>query len=469
MFRKKRMRENQQTTYSVPAHPLEMTYEKPAYSMPMIGVRQNLLTNYRLSSYNMCRELRRDYHLALFRASIKALNCDVVEIGSIAPYSKYAFTPHVSYLYVRDPVLMLHDKHLVISTYGNESYRSRDIIKKVREITGYQHWSINNTYFEGGNMFYIPSLQTVLHGLAPGGHYGKRDCKKKFLQSRREDYYKVDPAETNRRLNKIFNRMGIDIMGLDLHPDVLTYNKSKVREHFYYHLDCFMQVLPDGRLIILNKKILSEYDQMRLQRLFGDKFIDLAYSDYLTKPVIFNFIAIPNEDNFTLISPTLPDSVLENLSKLGLSLITPESLDAEHERYNKEHAERVADILKSEGYVEADATNLATHLSRNIYGYRLENGKSLSLEKLEKKMFYQLDDCYRNQPISFVYGAGGPHCFTTEIVPIKALSLDKAKKVKQNDYAFFNRLKDSSPDKTHEVVPIGLQLDFQKNIELSIS
>lgn len=435
---------------------------KPTYSLPIIGVRKTLLSNYRVNSYNMCRQLRRDYHLALFKASIKALNCDVVEIEANASYSDYKNISRIDYPYVRDPAVVFHDKHLIISTYGNEKYRSKDIIKKIKKMTGYMHWSINNAYFEGGNLFYVPSLEVVLHGIHPGGHYAKKS-KLEFLTSQPEDYYKVDPVQTNQRLKKILGLRGIDVLGLALHPDVLTYDNSETREHFYYHLDCFMQVMPDGRLIILNKKILSEADQLRLQHLFGDKFIDLAYPDYLTNPVIFNFIAIPNEDSFTLISPTLPDSVLEGLAKLGLSLITPESLDAEHARYDKEHAKKVAEILRSEGYVDANAVNLATHLAPNIHGYRLDNGKRLNFAKIEnmgKKMSDKMDNCYRKKGISFVYGGGGPHCFTTEIVPTKAIGANQLKRPKQNDCAFFNMPKDPSIDQANEVQSMDLRPDF---------
>ncbi len=459
MFRNKRIREEKknnsdQKSLNVP--------EKLAYTPPLIGVRKNLLRNCRIYSDNMRQELCRDYHLALFKASIKALNGGVVDITTNVPYADYASIPHVGYLYVRDPVLILHDKRLVISTYGNEYYRSQDIIKKVRKITGYQHFSIDNAYFEGGNMFYVPSLKVVLHGLAPGGHYGKKESKKNFLTYKREDYYKFDPSQTNIRLKKALNHHGVNVIGLELHPDVIHYDKSKVREHFYYHLDCFMQVMPDGRLIILNKKILSGYDQIALQNLFGDKFIDLSYPDYLTNPIIFNFIAIPNEDDFTLISPTLPESVLASLSKLGLSLITPESLDPKHERYHKEHAKRVAEILKSEGHVDASATNLATHLAININGYRFKNGKELSfddIDSLGKKMSCKLDDCYSNQKISFVYGLGGPHCFTTEIIPSKPVRVCNTKKVKQNSCAFFSQ-KTENVDPPQKAVSMDLRPDF---------
>jgi len=429
------------------------------YELPTFGIRRRTL--YASDVYNndveMGLELVRDYHMALFKATITALNCQTVEIGTSAD-NKFKRTSELEYRYVRDPAVILHDKRVVISTEGNRRYCSEDIIRKVQEKTGYESLEIKNAYFEGGNIFYFPEKKILFHGLDPSGHYGL--IRPSFhTKDTKLEYTKVDPVSTNRTLGKALKPFDIYVVGLRTNMDLISYKNGNVHDDYYYHLDCFMQALPDGRVVILNKNMLSESAQRRMQQIFGDDFIDLAYPDYLTKPVLLNFIAIPYESKFAIISPNLPDSIIESLSHLNLKVITPSMLDSRHAHYNRVLAERVVVELAKEGYDTMNAGNLATHLPWKNKGYALTDGKRLGPEYRDKALgndSVPIDDYFSKNEVSFVYGAGGPHCFTTEIIPIKpkinALCLDKPKPLLpkiQSKFAFFKNNPGCNEEKHH--------------------
>lgn len=219
-----------------------------------------------------------------------------------------------------------------------------------------------------------------------------------------------------------------------LNPQVLAQLDTEgypIRDDFYYHLDCFMQLLPDGRLVILNKNILLNSSWMKLQILLGDRFIDLSYLEYLTQPFIFNFIAIPKDDSFALISPRLPESVTKALSNIGLKIITPDTFDPSNKYFDREFACSVAKILRDEGYLEAQYANLTTNFSENKHGY-IFNGKVLLKTDVDKITSPQtIAAFYKNAPLSFMKGYGGPHCLTIDLVPSIANS--------KNTQAFFNK------------------------------
>jgi hypothetical protein len=164
--------------------------------------------------------------------------------------------------------------------------------------------------------------------------------------------------------------------------------------------------------------------------LLGDKFIDLAYPDYLTEPVILNFIVIDKENHFFLIAPSLPKSVRESLARLNLSVITPETFTLGNEYYEEDFARKVAEILKGEGYEKANAYNLATKIAKNKHGYSCNHGKTITHAELTSWNLGLSKYCEYN-PISFVVGGGGPLCLTTDIVP-------NLPTVSHNEYALFN-------------------------------
>lgn len=410
---KKRLREDAETFKKTKIVKKSSYYfeKKPIYNPPFFVMRRRAMDEIYRDRDNKSKQLIRDYHLALFKASIKALNSDVIEVFSESQ-NRYTLNKP-EYRYVRDPVVVLHDIGLILSTEGNKKYLSDEIIKKIQEQTGYHSIQVKNSYFEGGNVFYVPQKKCFLHGFDPDGHYSK--TKTSYYTTPRKDYYKIDPAITNKNIDNLLKKYGIKVKALALNPKLIAEDQDDVIMHYYFHLDCFMQLIPDGRLMILNKNILSKRSQKKLTSIFGDNFIDLAYPDYQTNPMMFNFIAIPKDDSFAIISPTLPDSVIESLEKQGLQVITPETLTAGSARYNSEFAAKIVKELEKEGFIGMTPMNLATHLATNQKGYYLCNG--ITASALLKTTFRSADDEYKKTPIKFVYGGGGPHCLTNEVNP----------------------------------------------------
>lgn len=78
------------------------------YNLPIFGMRKRLLDLNSSSSKSQMRALRRDYHLAILNASIRALDCKVIEIAS---EHKPVYLRVPEYPYVRDPAVILHNKN----------------------------------------------------------------------------------------------------------------------------------------------------------------------------------------------------------------------------------------------------------------------------------------------------------------------------------------------------------------------
>lgn len=383
--------------YSEP-HSYPVTSLRTRYVSPVFGLRRRIIDmGDAHERRTLEEELTRDYHMALFKATIEAAGAKTMEISDTSLRDRL-----YEYPYVRDPVVVLHDQQLIITTHDNRIYGSGDIIREVEQATHYKKLVIDKAYFEGGNVFYFPSQKILFHGINPGGHYN-------------ESFHQ--PIDTNIQLSRALKPYGIRVQGLMVSSDF------KRRLGNYYHLDCFMQHLPDGRLVILNKKILSKLSQMKLEKIFKEKLIDLAFPEYIANPVMFNFITIPKEKS-VIIAPTMPRKVIAALTKLHFTVVTPDCLDYRRSRYNMKLAEKVVTFLHKEGYVGATQTNLASHLPINKFGYLLKNTDRFFVNfKNFKNGFTQkwVDEYYKRQSISFVYGYGGPHCFTLEIVPPKCI------------------------------------------------
>jgi hypothetical protein len=118
---------------------------------------------------------------------------------------------------------------------------------------------------------------------------------------------------------------------------------------YYYHLDCFIHWVPNGDIIILNKEMLSEQSQILLEKHKhpNARIIDLAYKDYIEKPVILNLLSVKDSaGNDILFSSKLPIEIRRSLSQYGYTLITPDSFYPESEDYFKELAETVWDAFE---------------------------------------------------------------------------------------------------------------------------
>lgn len=373
-------------------------------------------------------ELIQSYQHALLQATVMSLGCKVIAVES--PWK-----------FVRDPVLILPDHRLMIYTPDNEKYAA-DILLEEGKKLGYQNLKIENAYFEGGNVFYRIKDQAIFHGLNPDGNYFS------------DEKYIVPTETTNEALTQALSSRGITVYGLELNPSLMD---TEVHYKFYYHLDCFMQ-FDKKRIFILNKKILSDASQELMQKKYGKNFIDLGYENFLTEPVLFNFVLIRHKiKNKTItyaIAPLLKDEIKIALRKLNIIAITPDMLDARNANYDEWLARKVALQLQKKGYETATATNLATHIPKNIFGYQLANGHMppdirdgarCGMIEESRRLFadakvsnmMSLDDFYKNHSeINFFIGQGGPHCLTTDIKNQK-LTLPFRKR-KTDRFSFFH-------------------------------
>lgn len=348
-------------------------------------------------------ELVKAYKIALLKATLIAAGGEVITIVDSKKERKLTIYP-----FVRDPVLTLPDQDLMLYTYGNLQYGAKDILQQGEEKMGYQALEVEGSYFEGGNIFYSQKRKLLLHGLNPEGRY--------------HESFKPEPSQTNQHLSEKLSPAGISVHGLELNPLLMEYKNRRVQAYNYYHLDCFMQLLPDGRMIILNKEILSPSSQEKMKELFGDDFIDLAYPDYLSKPVLFNFIALQKNNQTQVISPVLPEYVKNALQQLQINVITPDSLNSRMSNtFDITFSEQVASVLQKEGYETANAQNLTTHVPKNVNGYGLDNGDRLSSNIRDTALGASgkpLDEYYATgTPTLFTKASGGPHCLITDIAP----------------------------------------------------
>lgn len=344
------------------------------------------------------------YLTALMKAIVEAIGGKVLPI--LESESKGAFEGN--HPFVRDPVVILQEHNLMLHTPGNYSTGAMDIVMLGKKF-GYTAEKIMDAYFEGGNIFYYAPKKIFLHGIDPPPESRYSVC---YIGSRT-----TTPQKTNEVLSKILADRGISVVGLEINPIIKA---QKDVHDKYYHLDCFMQLLPDGRLVIVNKEILSKASQEKLLEIFGSNFIDLAYSGYLS-PILFNFLSIPINDQIHLLSSFLPEEVIQALKNLQLKVITPGSVDATNPAYNRELAEKVAFKLQEEGF-DATEGNLTTSVPKKRNGYFAEDGTLIPFDEIDRlygSNFLSLNEFFREVYLvnGFNYGGGGPHCLIADIAP----------------------------------------------------
>lgn len=377
-------------------------------SKPIFGIKKREITarlikqeSGEIDPNRLFSELVLIYHHAVLKALLTCFGTEVIAIENGKP------PKHKNcHIFVRDPVLIFNDLNLMFFTEGNKPFGAMDIVAE-GEKRGYKAEEIADAYFEEGNTLYSTTQKVLFHGLQPGGHY----------------FLKVNTLQTTQKLKEKLASHGIAVYGLKLNSNLFKNVRGlEIVTQHYYHLDCFMQLLPNGRLVILNQKLLSKESIAKLKEIFGKDFVDLAYADYLAKPVLFNFFALQNDNKIIVISPELPASLLKFLRDLDLVVITPNMLDARDPNYDSKLSEKVAKELQKEGYTTASTGNLAIHLPANDNGYPVDDGRSFSpflLNMGDEHGRDKVDKVYCCHKISFTYGsvAGGPHCVIADILP----------------------------------------------------
>lgn len=239
---------------------------------------------------------------------------------------------------------------------------------------------------------------------------------------------RLTPAETQAAFNEIstaymtkntFKKRGLQFHSLTLNPtltkaralyfssplylgsraipkDHPEYTFAKALTQYYYHLDCFMSVLPDQRVLVLNMKLFSDESQALLRETIGDKLIDLEYEPIYERPVMMNILPIQTHDAETvLLVNNIPGELSTTIhDKTGLLVKT---------------AQLCFDDLPDA--IEIDLP--------------IQDPCKLSVEKKGTKGIIHLNS--RTEKTDFVFDTtaaeldfmiqkGGPHCLVTEIL-----------------------------------------------------
>lgn len=349
-----------------------------------------------------------DYHLALIRACLKVLGAPVIDLETVGDKVS-SFT--------RDYAVVLENKNIILLPADlEEREQCMHVMESIAKNSNYKLMEIKGAHFGGGNCIYLPHLNLLLNGVGLSGgdseNYKGPDGDKK-----------ISLTKTYERLQSELKSLGIEVMGIKFNPEIVGGNFKE----FYYHLDCFMQFLSNGKLIILNKKMLSEDCRKFLEDKLQDKFIDLEYEGYLEKPILLNWVEIrAGEANYCLV-PNLPDEIIKKLNLLGLTVITPSALDPESPRYDRKFCEKVVEELNKIGFKYANLRSLLSpSFFKEIFSYR-----TLSMDENIVSPWEELNVKEDNKiPASikkifnfnFVFREGGPGCLTFKLnLPKKAV------------------------------------------------
>ena len=304
-------------------------------------------------------------------------------------------------IWSRDPVVIFPDKKKILCTTSGDEGRAiiqQNIYTEINRRDSDYEVIETDAYFEGGNVFYLrgnkENNMLLLHGNNAEGHY-------KMSQ----ESYEHQPNIQTEKLSNSLKDLNIKVLGIDLSSRVLL--KQLFVAYNAYHLDCFMQAMPDGRLLVLNKEIISETSWNNLSNELGEKLVDLKYDDYLSCPVKLNFVTIPTKDTFYVVSGNLPSALFMKLQELGYIPITRELF-------------LPSSVFFHEGLNDALMKNMrAIGFQGNFPAMSLlsENDRPEELVKL------LLSSNIYDDPFD-VDGHGGLHCLTLDVPNLGVVSPD---------------------------------------------
>lgn len=339
---------------------------------------------------NKHREPADQYQVSLLAAVIRTSGGEVVEVtGSLKPTQRHGDR------WLRDMVTLLPDrKQVLLSSKGcsTRAAMQRSLMAHLQTIDPTYRMLEVDVYFEGGHLFYLPGQNILLHGNNLGGHY---------YQSTGH-YLEYPPIEQTQKLAERLAVEDIRVIGIELSDIVKTQlHDNTTLGDFVYHLDCFMQLMPNGRMLILNSAILSAESLAQLHEILGDRLIDLGYEDYLTTPTLLNFITVPYQNEVRIISHSLPQAVCDRLASLGYTqLITNQTLLPSSNGYHAEFAQATCRAMKGMGYTK----KLDNH-SLLCNPQQENSGASVLSTLLGEDAFESLNPGY----------SGGIHCLTLEV------------------------------------------------------
>ncbi len=376
--------------------------------MPVFVVGEKTLDSRQLRDLqvNTGYELEALYSNDLFKACLHAAGATVLEQGIATSTVSGSSTGGImngrrrtiarSSLFTQDPFVRLPDLNVVLTTPRMHS-DAMQILTAVEDVMSKEEViNVEGAYLEGGNVIYLQEKRVLLHGLNPYGFYRQG--------------WKPSPEESNPLIEEAV--ADLRVVGLLTHLDC-AYLHSEI----LYHLDCYMQALPDGRLVVLNKAILSETSWAELEEILGDKLIDLGDPDYKRFKQL-NFVSFMNAGKLVIVSSPVSDYLRSKLEDIGATLVTPENVDARSPYFNPRLAEHAAEWLRSKGYASALDQSLCTHLPKKTTGYETTDEENVPCDIYDSALgeyCVPLDTYLSESSITFDCGRGGPHCLVNEI------------------------------------------------------
>lgn len=323
-----------------------------------------------LESDDMAEVVKSEYLKGVIKALIKEAGGNVIDFDNFDINNSF-------YVFTRDIGIVLDDLQILLASKEfNQSKSTTELLNAIKKQFNYQLITIPDVRFIGGDIFYLPQHKVLFYGVHPSKEYKSKTV-------------------LHDKLSCELKPRGVNVMPLELAGECTR------SENFYYHLDCLMEALPDGRLIILNKKLFTSESYRKLQTLLGPKLIDLEYEDYELKPVMLNFIAVKKGDKITCVSPSLPKELIEKLRKLNLDVITSDMLDpTQPELYSPLLCKKVCKHLIDDNFLDINPESL------------LLNAHS---RKYHPALFYPCRPLLSKEERQLLMKAGGPHCLTLEV------------------------------------------------------
>lgn len=374
------------------------------------------------------------YHFSFIAATIEAIQGKVLDMASYREVNDDLENLQSSFS--RDFAITLEDKRVIL--IPSDYLDFNDTAGMLWEISKRYHLQLVNvpgSYFEGGNALYAAKEKVLLHGRHPAGGY----------RMSYRGFYFVPIIETEERLTNALKSFDIKLVSVHLSAEILS--RESLYCFYFYHLDVFMSYI-DGRLFILNKKILAPTSCKELENIFGERFIDLQYEKYLSEPCFINILAVSNASGTKYLCTNIPAEVAAAFKKYGLEIITADMLDSESANFNFELACKVAAKLSEKGYKNVNRLKLTTEVPEYGNQFFFENGEPFldSTENIH---------AIPAEKFTFNYCGGGPRCLTMSI------NIDKQPRLFRRR-SFIEGL--SKIQVSHEAETSEEKKDFKKNV-----
>jgi N-dimethylarginine dimethylaminohydrolase len=349
------------------------------------------------------------YRMHLRTALLKALGANTVAVG--LPKKKLltsSFTGHVRDItFAQDSLLILPDKKLCL-TPQLLADEGGALFKKIPSDYHYHLRKVDGCHFEGGNLIYAPERLAVLQGWYPAGYH---KTAYQALHLTHMESYTV--------LRKVLLHEGVELV-----PVLL---KNSVDTGRYYHLDTYMQRLPDGRLLLLSKNMLKPESYKALKDYWGEDLIDLNYEAYNITPCMLNFTCVPNKEagSYYLVSHELPQVLYDQIriinkkstKRIKLTWVTPQSITHDSGKYCSDLAGQVAEYMQRYGYLSATAKSLGSRLPKNCY-YKQEY--QCIKKKVNTRVSNAFDDLLVEHGMAFHHGDAGIHCLYLQFAALSS-------------------------------------------------